>query len=493
MSIHESRRTPGARPRFSVLIPTRDRPAYVRNALESVLEQSFTDFEVIVCDNYKNRSCQAEVEAFGDARVRYVKPPQPLAMHDNWEFAIDQARGDYVLVVIDKTLLRLNALEHLQAATLSHPAEVYSWTSDAYYLTHEKEGDVGRGYLVPVRAAGEPFYVDSKQEMTARLSFQDRIGSEGPSYVYGKICFGAFSRKLIDKIKTNFGKVCPLIAPDYTSKTLSLLSTDRFVDLNGSYGVHLNTQISNGMLFSQSTVYARRFLGEAGMSEAEFADLPIPHVFCSIHNICAYDWRMLERAYPGTDYRQDSLDRAAVYVQTEADLEAIEHWESEEEKLAIFGHMQAFLEAAPAEMQERVNTIRAKLAPTVPALWKAMARSHGDQMTKSEPPQSPSEFRISPREQQNKVLRTMRLAYKALRRFWRRAVSAGKSPSIGSGTQNNSAAAASPAPLVGPTVNGFPSFRSTIAALRYADSEFYSYPLPQPAPVAWTPAVSPPS
>lgn len=461
MSIHESRRAPGARPRFSVLIPTRDRPAYVKNALESVLEQSFGDFEVIVCDNYKNRSCQTEVEAFGDPRVRYIKPPTPLAMHDNWEFAIDEARGDYVLVVIDKTLLRLNALERLQAATLSHPAEVYSWTSDAYYLTHEKEDDVGQGYLVPVRAVGEPFYVDCKQEMAARLSFQDRIGSEGPSYVYGKICFGAFSRKIINQIKERLGRVCPLISPDYTSKTSALLCTDRLVDLNSSCAVHLNTQISNGMLFSQNSAHARRFLAEAGLSEREFKELPIPNVFCSVHNICAYDWRIMDLANPGYDYKSQGLDLAGVYVQTQLDLDSVKVWASDDEQRMMLGHMKAFLDAAPVELRERIS---ASLA----AMTRVDVGIEG----------------VEEVSKLSALKRALRRAYKGARRFRPSALSAGQSD------RKNHNAPSDPltgAPqtvrLVGPTVNGFPSFRTTIAALRYADSELYSYPLPQPAPI----------
>ncbi|WP_291550121.1 glycosyltransferase family A protein [Bosea sp. (in: a-proteobacteria)] len=495
MSNSESRPSAAARPRFSVLIPTRDRPSYVRNALESVLEQSFDDFEVIVCDNYKKRSCKPEVEAFGDPRVRYLNPSSALAMHDNWEFAIDQARGDFVLVLIDKTLLRLNALERLQAATLSHPAEIYSWTSDAYYLTHEQDGDVGQGYLVPVRAAGEePFYVDCKEEMAARVSFRTRLGSEGPSYAYGKICFGAFSRTLISKIKARFGKVCPLISPDYTSKTLALLSTDKLVDLNNSCAVHLNTQISNGMLFSQNTVHARSFLAEAGWSEAEFADLPIPHVFCSLHNICAYDWRMIDQDIPGHDYRTGSLDLAAVYVQTQLDLDAVRNWASEEEKQTIFGHMEAFLQKAPIELRERIHAFRTEFIEAALVKREAAVRSQEswvksreDHVTWREKAALEREVAVSLREEnvrrhQEPPGPALR-AYREARRLWReiRPIRnhAPVDPPVGleAPTQRPDIAIA-----LGPTVNGYPSFRTTIAALRYAESKFYAYPLPQPAP-----------
>lgn len=487
-----------------MLIPTRDRPAYVRNALESVLNQSFGDFEVVVCDNYKNASCKAEVEAFADGRIRYVTPPSPLAMHENWEFAIDQARGDFVLVLIDKTLLRLNALERLQAATQSHPAEVYSWTSDAYYLTHEQEGDVGRGYLVPVRGAGEPFYVDCKQEMAARVSFRQRLGTEGPAYAYGKICFGAYSQALIARIKQRFGRVCPLISPDYTSKTVALLSTDRLVDLNNSCTVSLNTSISNGMLFSQNTARARRFLAEGGFSAADFADLPIPHVFCSVHNICAYDWRMIDQAIPGHDYKSESLDLAALYVQTQMDLAAIRDWASEEERQLITGHMQAFLQNAPMELRERIFAFRTQLADEANgrreeavADREAAAKAHEDWIRDREDNVASREKAMLVREE---AVSSREAALQHTATWFAPAVwlyrhlrhirdAARRLPQSAAHDQATLAASTTPAagtgePEVapGPVINGYPAFGSTLAALRYAESEFYRYPIPQPAP-----------
>lgn len=484
-----------------MLIPTRDRPAYVRNALESVLNQSFGDFEVVVCDNYKNASCKAQVEAFADGRIRYVTPPSPLAMHENWEFAIDQARGDFVLVLIDKTLLRLNALERLQAATQSHPAEVYSWTSDAYYLTHEQDGDVGRGYLVPVRGAGEPFYVDCKQEMAARVSFRQRLGTEGPAYAYGKICFGAYSRELIARIKTRFGKICPLIAPDYTSKTAALLSTDRLVDLHGSYTVSLITSISNGMLFSHDTAHARRFLVESGLTDGDFADLPIPHIFCSVHNICAYDWRMIDLSAPGHDYKTESLDLAALYVQTQLDLDSVRNWASEEEQHKISGHMRAFLHEASPDMRERIFAFRTELAEEAMrrralelAARETSAKAMEDWLKSREGDVSAREKTLLDREQaltfREGRLRGWELrlgpllsSYRATRRLWRMARSSlGAFPSEKAAVASEAAARPEAPPPTGPLVNGYPAFGSTLAALRYAESEFYAYPSPRPAP-----------
>jgi hypothetical protein len=93
------------RPKFSILIPTRDRPELLRFALESAKRQTWEDFEVIVSDNSVAKPARAVFDEYADARFRYVRPPGQVSMADNWEFASLQARGEHVTVLIDKTVL----------------------------------------------------------------------------------------------------------------------------------------------------------------------------------------------------------------------------------------------------------------------------------------------------------------------------------------------------------------------------------------------------
>jgi hypothetical protein len=509
------------RPRFSVLIPTRDRPAYVRNALESVLNQSFGDFEVIICDNFKDHPCEAEVRTFDDPRIRYMRPPAPLAMHDNWEFAIDQARGDFVTILIDKTLLRLSALERLQAATQSHPADIYSWTSDAYYLTHEAEGDAGRGFIVPVRGEGEPFYVKCSDELAERLKFHKRIGTEGPGYNYGKICFSFYSRDLISRIKARFGKVCPLISADYTSKTLALCCTDRLVDVNKSLAVHLITTVSNGMMFANSSVHARRFLGQGGVTDRDFAAFPVPHVFCSVHNICAHDLR-----FAGDDGADSGLNLAAVYVEVERDLELVKEWASEGEKAEMYSHLRRFFETSPASLRNRIleekrrvhaemHAFREKQLDDREMLAKnreefalyrenamlereAAALRHEAALQERSAVLTRREQVVAHREEFFRrvydelgwVIWGYRLARRAKHFLLRQ--EAHVDPVMPSPYQSPGVSAPAELPTEGPpreearsehveswpTHSGFPVFNSTIAALRYAESALYTFPMP---------------
>lgn len=102
-------------PFFSVLLPTRNRPALAARAIRSVLDQSFTDWELIVAENSDEERWIEGRELFVDRRVSYLGTfgRDRLTMWDNWQRALEAARGRYVLVLTDKCLLAPRALELL--------------------------------------------------------------------------------------------------------------------------------------------------------------------------------------------------------------------------------------------------------------------------------------------------------------------------------------------------------------------------------------------
>ena len=67
-------------PRFSVIIPTRNRAETLRVTLRSCTEQDFDPFEIVVSDNDSKDDTRAVVEAAGSSHIRYVKTPRALSM-----------------------------------------------------------------------------------------------------------------------------------------------------------------------------------------------------------------------------------------------------------------------------------------------------------------------------------------------------------------------------------------------------------------------------
>jgi glycosyltransferase involved in cell wall biosynthesis len=119
-------------PRFSVVIPTRERAGTLRYALRTCLNQSFDDYEIIVCDNHSSPPTRAVVDEAGSRKVRYVRAPEPLAMSANWELAVGAARGEYVLVLGDDDGLLPHALGELDRLLRESGARAVRWTQASY-------------------------------------------------------------------------------------------------------------------------------------------------------------------------------------------------------------------------------------------------------------------------------------------------------------------------------------------------------------------------
>ncbi len=109
-------------PFFSVLLPTRNRSEIVGEAISSILNQSFKDFELIISDNDESETAtRAAIARFADPRIRYFRTNGHLPMFHNWENALNHATGKYMLVVEDKQRLVGNALEILHRQQESYP------------------------------------------------------------------------------------------------------------------------------------------------------------------------------------------------------------------------------------------------------------------------------------------------------------------------------------------------------------------------------------
>jgi len=91
---------PVAPPLVSVITPARDMRRYVRATMQSVLDQTLTDFEYLVVDNGSTDGTLAEIEAIaaGDDRVRVLHEPRPGSGAAR-NRALAEARGTFVAFV----------------------------------------------------------------------------------------------------------------------------------------------------------------------------------------------------------------------------------------------------------------------------------------------------------------------------------------------------------------------------------------------------------
>ena len=90
-------------------------------SVQSVLEQSYADFEVIVVDNASEDRTAAIAQSFRDPRIRFIHYADNVGMAHNWDRALAEARGRYVKIMTHDDLLYPACLERQVRALEAHP------------------------------------------------------------------------------------------------------------------------------------------------------------------------------------------------------------------------------------------------------------------------------------------------------------------------------------------------------------------------------------
>jgi glycosyltransferase involved in cell wall biosynthesis len=96
---------PSRNPQVSVCIPTFNRAALLKQSIESVLGQSFEDFELIISDNASNDGTEGVVRSFDDRRIVYARNPRNLGILKNWNRCLAQSRGEFIAFLPDDDLM----------------------------------------------------------------------------------------------------------------------------------------------------------------------------------------------------------------------------------------------------------------------------------------------------------------------------------------------------------------------------------------------------
>lgn len=88
--------TPSKAPAVSVILSVRNGEAYLKLAIDSILAQSFEDFEFIVVDNHSTDDSPQIIKSYEDERIIFTRPKEPLHLAQALNHAASMARGEFV-------------------------------------------------------------------------------------------------------------------------------------------------------------------------------------------------------------------------------------------------------------------------------------------------------------------------------------------------------------------------------------------------------------
>lgn len=115
--------------KVSVVLPAY-KEKFLAEAIDSILNQTFTDFELIVVNDNPGSSIMSIVKGFNDARISYFENKENIGGQDlirHWNNCIGYANGEYLVLASDDDVYDKRYLDEMIGLTEKNPS------SDLYY------------------------------------------------------------------------------------------------------------------------------------------------------------------------------------------------------------------------------------------------------------------------------------------------------------------------------------------------------------------------
>lgn len=214
--------------KFSILLPTRNRLELLRLAIESVQLQDHADWEIVVSDNASDEDIEAHVRALGDSRIHARRLDRLVPVTDNWNAALDLARGEYIIMLGDDDALIPGALSSMKALidAWKAPEAIYAQARQYAYpgvIPGHAEPFIQTGYNAFLENALEPFELAPSialDMVRAAVAFRILYGFNMQHFV--------FSRTLVARLRSK-GAFFQSPYPDYYAANAILLAARRVV------------------------------------------------------------------------------------------------------------------------------------------------------------------------------------------------------------------------------------------------------------------------
>lgn len=109
-------------PLVSICLPNLNTRQFLEDRMETILSQTLTDWELIVCDNYSDDGSWEFFQRFNThPRICLYQIPRK-GMYANWNECLQRATGRYIYMATSDDTMRPECLERLATALEEHPA-----------------------------------------------------------------------------------------------------------------------------------------------------------------------------------------------------------------------------------------------------------------------------------------------------------------------------------------------------------------------------------
>lgn len=145
-------------PQISVIIPSYNRANLLKDAILSVLNQTYQNFELIIVNDCSKDNTKNIVKTFRDQRVIYLENEKNKGVSASSNIGIKKARGEYIFILNDDDLIVPWGLEELikkiKQSDLENLGGIYGWSWWVYnegktlkVLDSQEKGNIFKAIL----------------------------------------------------------------------------------------------------------------------------------------------------------------------------------------------------------------------------------------------------------------------------------------------------------------------------------------------------------
>ncbi len=157
-------------PLVSIIVPVYNGERYLRESLDSILAQTYSNFEVLLMDDASTDSTAHIIASYG-SRVRCHRQPANRGIYGNMNDGIEMARGEYIAIYHSDDVYNRDIVEREVAFLQRYPEAGAVFCSDIFI---DAEGcERGRLQLVSEVRGGRP--LGYGVIFNALLTYKNRI------------------------------------------------------------------------------------------------------------------------------------------------------------------------------------------------------------------------------------------------------------------------------------------------------------------------------
>lgn len=157
-------------PTVSFVVPCYKLAHLLAECVDSILRQTYTDFEILIMDDCSPDNTAEVAESFTDARVRHVRNDPNLGHLQNYNKGIRLARGKYVWLISADDCLRQSYILERYVATLEANPRVGYVICPAIGL--RKQGETG---LLTYAYHGDHDHIFNGKQFLQKLFYENSV------------------------------------------------------------------------------------------------------------------------------------------------------------------------------------------------------------------------------------------------------------------------------------------------------------------------------